>query len=202
MKVLSLSNHTNPILSLCTGRAGIHFFDSETLKLVYHHKFNNEFIISQAFVKSLNLLITGSNTGSIYAHDLDECNFGSPLGFEYELEDRDENIKMIRDIDTPIQSLLTSPLPEEKYLAVGTNAGLIEIYFTQTLAEEQSFRYYHYSEHLAPVLSLCFIPFNDDFYLASVCASSKLIITCLKQRMLMYKCNLGHSHPTPAYSSL
>ena len=54
-------------------------------------------------------------------------------------------------------------------MAVGTNAGKIEIYLAQTLDDKLPFRYYDYSIHHAPVVSFGFIPFNVDYYLASVC---------------------------------
>ena len=106
MSLIQVDEYPNKVLSLCTGRCGIYFYDSKTLEMLDNHRFENEFIISQSYIKTMNLLISGSNGGSIRAHKLDGTNlkFCSvfPDGGPQNIDMLSDEIRQIVDIDTAI----------------------------------------------------------------------------------------------------
>ena len=161
-----------------TGYFGVHFNDAETLEHKYTYKSDDQYY-QQLFIKSLNMLIIGSQSGQMIAIDLSNIN---------NVDKNDESIAhKFYTVDAGTRAFDVSPYPEEKYVAVGTEKGTIHVFESRHVKERKPYKYAMIHPHGTWVRGIQFIPSGDDYLLGSFSEGGEIHVYCLKERSNLYK---------------
>jgi len=131
----------------------------------------------QGVIQKLNIIVSGSITGMIRlldATDMDKLR-----------ENPNERITELYALESGVRTIIVSKIPEEKFIALGTEKGHIHVYETHNFVNK--YKYHEFYHHEDKVWNMQFIQKGNDFLLVAASQDSYFSVSCLKERTLLHK---------------
>jgi len=157
---------------------GLFIYNLQDMTQMFSRKWGaKEDLFSQAVVQRLNYVISGCISGLIRIID---CKAPEIINSA----DTDVVVDTVK-LDSAVRCMAVSQLPEEKFIAFGTDRGNVHVYEVDNLIK--GFKYSEFRTHDQRISQMQFLERGDDFMIITASNDGHVAVHCLKENILLHK---------------